>query len=422
MRYLSILLIAFLVSTKVHAQSDWHDEMNQWYYEQQQIREQEYRDKWQWKPAPEYSVPSLGPDLLPSPFDSPQHIEVNVNVQPQEDYLGQLRRQSEFQQQQWNSTFQNGVELGAHQTFSSPSKPSYSTPSYSTPGYSPPNYLTSNKSASATPSNLRSDEVEVRLADGSSYVTSREIAESMHLPIIGYGQLKPGEVEVLLADGSHSVTSKTIATNLNLQILRYAPEEQSNAASVTTNQRVSDHSLQEPTKGYQSKIYGGTLNEPLSSTQIDTVTGFLGIPWGSSYDLVKKAILNRHDGAQYGGKKSDTMWFHRGRFGDFTCKDLRLEFVDNLFWKADIDFNIDTSSNSAITIYESLKKAITNKHGNPDTTGSDWVVRTATWALPQTSIDLEDMLQVEVMVSYHSVKLLHRWSEKYKSSGKKADY
>ncbi|HZK77012.1 MAG TPA: hypothetical protein VFD13_08905 [Candidatus Kapabacteria bacterium] len=86
MKYLVILLIVFLVSPRIYAQSDWHFWMDQWYYEQQQAKEKEAYDKWQWVPP---QLPSLPPPESPSlPLYEPT-IEVHIDAVPQEDYLGE---------------------------------------------------------------------------------------------------------------------------------------------------------------------------------------------------------------------------------------------------------------------------------------------------------------------------------------------
>ena len=80
MRYLTIVLIALLISTKVHAQSGWHDWMDQWYYEQQQAKEKEADDKWQWAPPQWPSLPPQEPSLLP---EYEPTVEVHFDAMPQ---------------------------------------------------------------------------------------------------------------------------------------------------------------------------------------------------------------------------------------------------------------------------------------------------------------------------------------------------
>ncbi|HZK77011.1 MAG TPA: hypothetical protein VFD13_08900, partial [Candidatus Kapabacteria bacterium] len=189
--------------------------------------------------------------------------------------------------------------------------------------------------------NLFLDTAEVRLASGSTYLTTSKLAIQLGLPMLRYES----------RHSSTSVTQQSIKSDWHNLFSQPKPVR----IDPVADQRAVDSLT--------------VISSAVTASRKDLLTGFLGISWGTNQESVKSAILNRRDNAQLGGQNHDSIWFYQGWFGDFAYSRMTLRFVDNKLYSGEVDFKIpysqDSANDSSITIFESIRDEIINKHGEP---------------------------------------------------------
>ena len=100
------------------------------------------------------------------------------------------------------------------------------------------------------------------------------------------------------------------------------------------------------------------------NTSSQTLDGFLGIPFGSSKEVVKKAMLLMGSKLNLEGSDNDYLSFTGTNFAGRQTSSIGFRFVNNKFHTASV-FIEPYSESQAVKLYKNIKAELTEKYYTP---------------------------------------------------------
>ncbi len=144
----------------------------------------------------------------------------------------------------------------------------------------------------------------------------------------------------------------------------------------------------------------------LSAGAVDKIEDFLGLKFGSRRPLAKETLLAR--GSKLKDEKTpDMLTFTDGTYAGEKITELALHFVGDYFDAATvtIKFSTNKSAERGLGLYDTIRKALTEKYGAPTTAPS--IARGKNFAEKAKGNQLETIWQSKDTLTgeYHSITL-----------------